>query len=148
MRIYSLLLSIIFVAVPGLITGVLAADTPPVREISADWQQVKGPRSEVYQQCIGAGRAAEGLRAEWQRQLKLCKDEIGFKQIRFHGLLSDDMGVYALRDAMASRASIGSMWISFTITSSPSAFGPLWNLVSCPPHWPAATKPSSGGKAT
>ena len=43
---------------------------------------------------VGAGRANEGLRADWQRQLQLVKDEIGFKYIRFHGLLSDDMGVY------------------------------------------------------
>ncbi len=75
--------------------AVAAESSPaPVREISADWQQVKGPRSDVFQQCVGAGRAAEGLRAEWQKQLKLCKDEIGFKYIRFHGLLHDDMGVY------------------------------------------------------
>jgi xylan 1,4-beta-xylosidase len=68
---------------------------PPGRTITADWQKVKGPRSEVFRECVGAGRAAEGLRAEWQRQLQLCKDEIGFKSIRFHGLLSDDMGVYS-----------------------------------------------------
>jgi len=66
----------------------------PVRVIAADWQSVKGPHSEMFHECIGAGRAAEGLRAEWQHQLKMCQDEIGFKYIRFHGLLSDDMGVY------------------------------------------------------
>jgi xylan 1,4-beta-xylosidase len=67
----------------------------PVRSINADWQNIQGPRSELFHECIGAGRAAEGLRAEWQRQLKMCQDEIGFKQIRFHGLLTDDMGVYS-----------------------------------------------------
>jgi xylan 1,4-beta-xylosidase len=65
------------------------------RTIAADWQLVKGPRSEVFRECVGAGRAAEGLRAGWQEQLKLCKEEIGFKAIRFHGLLCDDMGVYS-----------------------------------------------------
>lgn len=76
----------------------MAAETPTnmtPREITADWQKVKGPHATVFQECIGAGRAAEGLRADWQKQLKLCKDEIGFKSIRFHGLLHDDMGVYA-----------------------------------------------------
>jgi xylan 1,4-beta-xylosidase len=67
----------------------------PVRSINADWQNIEGPRSELFHECIGAGRAAEGLRAEWQRQLKMCQDEIGFKYIRFHGLLTDDMAVYA-----------------------------------------------------
>ena len=82
----------------GLIAGVahVRADAAlPVRDISADFNDLKGPRSEVWRECVGAGRANEGLRADWQRQLKLVQDEISFHQIRFHGLLHDDMGVYA-----------------------------------------------------
>jgi xylan 1,4-beta-xylosidase len=67
------------------------AGTSP-RVINADWEKVKGPRSELFHECIGAGRAAEGLRADWQRQLKMCQDEIGFKYIRFHGRLCGDQG--------------------------------------------------------
>jgi xylan 1,4-beta-xylosidase len=44
--------------------------------------------------CVGAGRANEGLRADWQRQLRRARQECGFRYIRFHGLFSDDMGVY------------------------------------------------------
>ena len=65
------------------------------RLITADWNDVQGPTPQLFHECIGAGRANEGLRADWQHQLQLCQQEIGFKQIRFHGLLSDDMGVYA-----------------------------------------------------
>lgn len=43
---------------------------------------------------IGAGRANEGLRADWQEQLALVQREIGFEYIRMHGILHDDMGVY------------------------------------------------------
>ena len=32
------------------------------------------------------------LRADWQRDLKRAHDELGFRYVRFHGLLSDDMG--------------------------------------------------------
>ncbi|MFA5576560.1 MAG: helix-turn-helix domain-containing protein [Tissierellaceae bacterium] len=39
------------------------------------------------------GRAAEGLRAQWQSQLREIQGEIGFKYIRFHGIFSDDMMV-------------------------------------------------------
>ena len=39
------------------------------------------------------GRAAEGLRAGWQKQLKELQDEIGFEYIRFHGIFSDEMMV-------------------------------------------------------
>ena len=71
-----------------------AEDAKPVRVINADWRDVQGPHSEMFRECIGAGRAEEGLRSDWQQQLKVCQDEIGFKYIRFHGLLNDEMGVY------------------------------------------------------
>lgn len=32
------------------------------------------------------------LRADWQAQLRKSHDELGFRYVRFHGLLSDDMG--------------------------------------------------------
>jgi xylan 1,4-beta-xylosidase len=44
---------------------------------------------------VGAGRAAEGLRADWQRDLALVHRECGFEYVRFHGLLQDELGVYA-----------------------------------------------------
>jgi xylan 1,4-beta-xylosidase len=43
---------------------------------------------------VGAGRANEGLRADWQRQLETVVRECGFKYLRFHGLFHDDMFVY------------------------------------------------------
>ncbi|TWI95275.1 xylan 1,4-beta-xylosidase [Mucilaginibacter frigoritolerans] len=64
------------------------------RVISVDLGEVKGPLSKSFKMCVGAGRANEGLRADWQRQLKMAHEECGFQYIRFHGLLSDDMGVY------------------------------------------------------
>ncbi len=48
----------------------------------------------MFNECVGAGRANEGLRADWQQQLAFVKKECGFRYIRMHGLLSDDMGVY------------------------------------------------------
>jgi len=32
------------------------------------------------------------LRADWQEQLRRRHDEPGFRHVRFHGLLSDDIG--------------------------------------------------------
>jgi xylan 1,4-beta-xylosidase len=65
-----------------------------VRKIDINYQQEKGMHIKAFKECIGAGRANEGLRADWQQQLKLIQEEIGFKYIRFHGLLTDDMGIY------------------------------------------------------
>jgi xylan 1,4-beta-xylosidase len=64
------------------------------RIISVDYNKVKGNFNSMFKECIGAGRANEGLRADWQQQLALIKKECDFKYIRMHGLLTDDMGVY------------------------------------------------------
>lgn len=64
------------------------------RAINVDLGSAKGQLDRSYMECVGAGRANEGLRADWQRQLRYVKQQCGFKYIRFHGLLSDDMGVY------------------------------------------------------
>ncbi len=71
-----------------------AGKATPARIIDIDCSAVKGPRSMVYQHCVGAGRVAEGLRADWQAQLKTCKDAIGFQYLRCHALLHDELGVY------------------------------------------------------
>jgi xylan 1,4-beta-xylosidase len=76
--------------------AVSAAERPAgERMVSADFARVRGPHSKVFKECIGAGRASEGLRADWQEQLALVQREIGFRYIRMHGLLHDDMGVYS-----------------------------------------------------
>jgi xylan 1,4-beta-xylosidase len=66
----------------------------PNRVINIDFTSVKGPLNTMFKECVGAGRANEGLRADWQQQLAYVKKECGFKYIRMHGLLTDDMGVY------------------------------------------------------
>ncbi|MET0645518.1 MAG: glycoside hydrolase [Pyrinomonadaceae bacterium] len=69
--------------------------TAPSRVISADYRRVKGARDRFPQLVVGAGRAAEGLRADWQRDLALVRRECGFEYVRFHGLLQDELGVYS-----------------------------------------------------
>jgi xylan 1,4-beta-xylosidase len=64
------------------------------RIIKIDFDKSSGPLNTMFRECIGAGRANEGLRADWQQQLAVVKKECGFKYIRMHGLLTDDMGVY------------------------------------------------------
>jgi xylan 1,4-beta-xylosidase len=67
----------------------------PNRIISIDYRRVLGPHNRFPQLVVGAGRAAEGLRADWQRDLKLVHQECGFDYVRFHGLLQDELGVYS-----------------------------------------------------
>ena len=78
----------------GFPLGLSAGPVSPSRLIAADLSTVRGPTSRMYNFCVGAGRANEGLRADWQRQLRQVRAECGFRYIRFHGLFCDDMGVY------------------------------------------------------
>lgn len=69
-------------------------DIAPERVLNIDYYATKGPLNTMFKECVGAGRANEGLRADWQQQLAYVRNECGFKYIRMHGLLTDDMGVY------------------------------------------------------
>ena len=64
------------------------------RVIKIDFTKSAGQMNKMFNECIGAGRANEGLRADWQQQLAMVKKECDFKYIRMHGLLTDDMAVY------------------------------------------------------
>ena len=67
----------------------------PKRVIEVDYSKIKGPHNQFFREVVGAGRAAEGLRSDWQRDLALVHRECGFKYIRFHGLLQDELDVYS-----------------------------------------------------
>ena len=63
-------------------------------ELRADSADQGIPLIHFWNKCVGAGRAAEGLRAGWQEQLRKARAECGFEYLRFHGLFHDDMFVY------------------------------------------------------
>ena len=66
----------------------------PERVLNIDFNKTTGQLNTMFNECVGAGRANEGLRADWQQQLAYVRKQCGFKYIRMHGLLTDDMGVY------------------------------------------------------
>ncbi len=45
-----------------------------------------------WEHTVGSGHATLALTANWQRQMTRCSQELGFKHVRFHGILDDDMG--------------------------------------------------------
>ena len=50
------------------------------------------PLPHFWEHTVGSDHAPMALRADWQRDLKRTHEELGFRHVRFHGLLSDDMG--------------------------------------------------------
>src|SRR2546426_12596988 len=45
-----------------------------------------------WEHTVGSGHAALALRADWQAQMARCRRELGFRRVRFHGLLDEEMG--------------------------------------------------------
>ncbi|HKO43769.1 MAG TPA: cellulase family glycosylhydrolase [Pyrinomonadaceae bacterium] len=57
-----------------------------------DLAEATTPLPHFWEHTVGSDHAPIGLRADWQQQLTRCHQELGFRYVRFHGLLSDDMG--------------------------------------------------------
>lgn len=80
------------------VAAVLAAEPvcgnePAVRRIDVDVKQEKGPLNRAFQFSVGSDRAFIHLRPEHQRDLRFLKETCGFKYMRFHGLLNEEMQV-------------------------------------------------------
>jgi xylan 1,4-beta-xylosidase len=57
-----------------------------------DLSQAGTPLSHCWEHTVGSCHAPLALRSDWQTQLARCHRELGFQYVRFHGLLSDDLG--------------------------------------------------------
>jgi xylan 1,4-beta-xylosidase len=51
-----------------------------------------------WEHTVGSCHAPTALRADWRQQLRQCRAELGFRYVRFHGLLSDDVGTVVAHD--------------------------------------------------
>jgi xylan 1,4-beta-xylosidase len=61
-------------------------------QFSSDVSKPSQALPHFWEHTIGSCHAPLALRADWQRQMRRCREELGFRHARFHGLLSDDMG--------------------------------------------------------
>ncbi|GAA2690387.1 MULTISPECIES: xylan 1,4-beta-xylosidase [Actinosynnema] len=52
-----------------------------------------GPMPQTWRECVGTGRLNLALRSDYRESLAVLQRDIGFRHIRGHGLLSDDLGV-------------------------------------------------------
>jgi xylan 1,4-beta-xylosidase len=50
------------------------------------------PLPHFWEHTIGSDHALMALRADWREQIRRAHDELGFRHVRFHGLLCDDVG--------------------------------------------------------
>ena len=57
-----------------------------------DFRQVRKAFPHFWEHTVGSGHAPLALRADWQAQMLRCHHELGFQHVRFHAMLSDEMG--------------------------------------------------------
>ena len=69
----------------------LASDSISI-EIHAD--DPVHPYEPNWRMLTTAGRAIEGLRADWQEQFREMQARLRFRYIRFHGIFNDEMMIY------------------------------------------------------
>jgi xylan 1,4-beta-xylosidase len=55
------------------------------------------PFAHFWEECVGSCHAALGNREDWRRHLRQCREELGFRRVRFHGIFNDDMSVFSKR---------------------------------------------------
>lgn len=65
-----------------------------MRHIIADVKKEAGLLDRSFRFCVSASRAYLLLRHDHMEHLKTVHEECGFRYVRFHGLLQDDMGIY------------------------------------------------------
>lgn len=65
-----------------------------IRTIFIDVNNVKGKHNKYASLCVGAGRAGEVLRKDFDSQLAVVNRECGFRYLRFHGIFHDELAVY------------------------------------------------------
>jgi len=61
-------------------------------DFSCRLSETTTPLQHFWEHTIGSDHAPVALRADWQAQLRRCREDLGFRYVRFHGLLSDQMG--------------------------------------------------------
>lgn len=59
--------------------------------LTCDLSGATTPLPHYWEHTIGSGHAPLALRADWQAQLKKAHSELGFRHVRFHGILSYPM---------------------------------------------------------
>jgi xylan 1,4-beta-xylosidase len=62
-----------------------------------DWSERIGTLSRFWEHTVGSCHAPLALRADWREQLRRCREELGFRHVRFHGILDDDMSTLTSR---------------------------------------------------
>lgn len=90
-----------------------------MKQFILDYNSKTEPLKHYWEMCVGSCHGTTALREDYREQLEKCHKELGFRYVRFHGLLDDDMSVLTKRGMIMQRDdSEGEYVVSFTNTDS------------------------------
>jgi xylan 1,4-beta-xylosidase len=70
---------------------------PDPQRFVVDLSAAPLPLRQPWQWCVGSDHATTALRADWQAQLAQAHRDLGFRHVRFHGILDDAMGTLVMQ---------------------------------------------------
>ena len=91
---HRFLLNALLAAGSLVAAGCFAQAQAPAEAVSIDTRSAGTPFPHFWEQMFGSGRAVLALRDDYRKDLRTVKQATGFKYIRFHAILDDDIGVY------------------------------------------------------
>jgi len=68
-----------------------ASEKAGLLHVDVDLTSPTTPFPHYFSKCIGSGHALLTLREDWRKTVARARTEIGVENVRFHGLLNDDM---------------------------------------------------------
>jgi xylan 1,4-beta-xylosidase len=89
---HSRKLAALFLSLGLLQCRALPAQT--AEQINVDSAAKTTPFPHFWEQTFGSGRAILSLRESYRNDLRTVKQATGFRQVRFHGILMDEVGLY------------------------------------------------------
>ncbi len=66
----------------------------PAETIAIDAAGPTHPFPHFWEQMFGSGRAILSLRESYRRDLRWVREITGFRYVRFHAILDDEVGIY------------------------------------------------------
>ncbi len=70
----------------------------PEVDFYCDLTEAAGRVAHTWEHTVGSCHGFLALRADWRSQLQLSHHELGFKYVRFHGMLCDDVGTLTIQN--------------------------------------------------
>jgi xylan 1,4-beta-xylosidase len=76
-----------------ILSSSTAVSVVQYKKFNVNTRNVTSTWDHYWERCVGSGHASLAMRADYQEQLRKTHRDLGFQQVRFHGLFVDDMSV-------------------------------------------------------